>query len=96
MSFSPRSWSPSESNILKAHSARTVGGVATLYKGRILYIVVMLHHVQMGAFSVANIWNFFNSLAWISLCIYTYPWMVDQQRMMGANEKGDMVIGQTK
>ena len=49
-----------------------------------------------GSFLCCEYMEIFNSLAWISLCISTYPWMVDQQRMMGANEKVDMVIGQTK
>ena len=54
MSFSPRSWSPSESNILKAHSARTVGGVATLSNKQILIQNLWLP-LQMEKFSVSNI-----------------------------------------
>ena len=54
MSFSPRSWSPSESNILKAHSARTVGGVATLSNKQI-WIQNLWLPLQMEKFSVSNI-----------------------------------------
>ena len=97
MSFSPRSWSPSESNILKAHSARTVGGVATLYKRRILYIVVMLHHVQMAAFSVANIWKFL--ILWLGFHCASQPihgWLINKEWWEQMRKKTWSLVKQRK
>ena len=97
MSFSPRSWSPSESNILKAHSARTVGGVATLYKRRILYIVVMLHHVQMAAFSVANIWKFL--ILWLGFHCASQPihgWLINKEWWEQMRKETWLLVKQSK